>query len=122
MLNKIIVHGRITKDIELKRTNSGKGVTNFSVAVDRDRKNPDGERDVDFLDVVAWDKTAEFISKYFSKGSEIVLSGRLQVRTWKDEAGSSRRAAEIVVESVDFCGTKKESSVVEIEDDGSLPF
>ena len=85
MLNKIILMGRLTRDPELRRTGSGTAVTSFALAVDRDFKGQGGEKETDFIDVVAWRNTAEFVSKYFTKGRMAVVEGRLQIRDWKDK-------------------------------------
>ena len=108
MLNKIIVMGRLTRDPELRRTQSGIAVTSFSVACDRDFKNQAGEKETDFIDVVAWRNTAEFVSKYFSKGRMAVVEGRLQIRDWTDNNGNKRRSAEIVADNVYFGDSKRE--------------
>lgn len=111
MLNHITIMGRLTRDPELRRTGSGTAVVSFSVAVERDFPNKDtGERDVDFINCVAWRHTGEFVSKYFEKGSMIVVAGRLQIRNWTDDNGNKRTTAEIVAEDVYFGGPKKESS------------
>ncbi len=103
MLNHIVIMGRLTRDPELRRTNSGLAVASFSVAVDRDfGKNENGERETDFIDCVAWRQTGEFVSKYFTKGSMIVVSGRLQIRSWNDKDGNKRRTAEVVADNVYF--------------------
>ena len=107
MLNHITIMGRLTKDPELRRTGSGIAVASFTLAVDRDRKNDDGEREVDFIDCVAWRQTGEFVSKYFTRGSMAVVSGRLQIRTWTDKDGNKRRNAEVVSDSVYFGDSKK---------------
>lgn len=98
MLNKIVVMGRLTRDPELRRTQSGLSVTSFSVACDRDFKNQSGEKETDFIDCVAWRNTAEFVCKYFSKGRMAVVEGRLQLRDWQDNNGNKRRSAEIVAD------------------------
>ena len=109
MLNHIVIMGRLTRDPELRRTGSGIAVASFSVAVDRDFGGRDGgERETDFIDCVAWRQTGEFVSKYFTKGSMIVVSGRLQIRSWTDKDGNKRVAVEIVANSVSFCGYNKE--------------
>lgn len=108
MLNRIIAMGRITKDIELRRTDSGKPVASFSIACERDFKDDSGQRATDFLDVVAWNKTAEFVNQYFAKGRMAVVSGRLQIRTWTDKEGNNRRSAEIVAENVYFGDSKQD--------------
>ena len=110
MLNKIFIMGRLTRDPELRRTQSGTAVTSFSLAVDRDFKSQSGEKETDFIDVVAWRSTAEFVSKYFTKGSMIVVSGRLQIRNWTDKEGNKRRSAEIVAESVYFGDSKRDGN------------
>ena len=107
MLNFSIIMGRLTRDVELRRTNSGKPVASFTVAVDRDFA-PDGqERETDFIDCVAWNGTAEFVEKYFKKGSMIVVKGRLQIRSWTDKDGNKRRNAEIIADNVYFGDSKK---------------
>ena len=88
MLNKIFLMGRLTRDPELRRTQSGTAVASFALAVDRDYKDQDGQRETDFVDIVAWRSTAEFVSKYFSKGRMAVVEGRLQVRSWTDKDGA----------------------------------
>ena len=111
MLNHIIIMGRLTRDPELRRTGSGLAVANFSVAVERDFPNKEtGEKEVDFIDCIAWRHTGEFVSKYFAKGSMIVVSGRLQIRTWTDKDGNSRKTAEIVCDNVYFGESKKDNS------------
>ena len=109
-LNRITLQGRITKDIELRYTNSGKAVTSFTIAVDRDRKDANGDRGVDFVDCTAWEKTAEFAAQYFGKGSQTVVDGRLQFRKWKDKDGNNRRNAEVLVAYMYFCGSKAENA------------
>ena len=120
MLNKIFIMGRLTRDPELRRTGSGTAVTSFSLAVDRDFKSQSGEKETDFIDVVAWRNTAEFVSKYFSKGRMAVVEGRLQIRDW------------IVADSVYFGDSKRDGGETaqsepqggfsEIEDAGDFPF
>ncbi len=103
MLNHITIMGRLTRDPELRRTGSGIAVASFTVAVDRDfGKNENGEKETDFIDCVAWRATGEFVSKYFTKGSMIVVSGRLQVRSWTDKEGNKRRTAEVVADNCYF--------------------
>ena len=109
-LNRITLQGRMTKDLELRCTNSGKSVTSFTLAVDRDRKDSSGNRGVDFVDCTIWDKGAEFACQYFGKGSQAVVDGRLQFREWKDKDGNNRRNAEVLVENIYFCGSKAENS------------
>ena len=108
MLNHIVIMGRLTRDPELRRTGSGVAVTSFSLAVDRDFAPKDGgERETDFIDCVAWRQTGEFVSKYFTKGSMIVVSGRLQIRNWNDKDGNKRRSAEVVADNVYFGESKR---------------
>lgn len=136
MLNHIVLMGRLTRDPELRRTGSGVAVTSFTLAVDRDFVDKQsGEKGCDFIDVVSWRSTAEFVSKYFSKGKMAVVSGRLETRDWTDKEGRKRRNAEVVAENVYFGDSKKEQApgggipimpgedyaVIEGEDDG-CPF
>ena len=102
MLNKAILMGRLTRDPELRHTPSNMAVTSFTLAIDRDRKGQSGERQTDFIDVVAWRHTAEFVNKYFHKGSMMVVSGRLQMRDWTDKDGNKRTSAEVVADNVYF--------------------
>ena len=107
MLNKIIIMGRLTRDPELRRTGSGTAVTSFFLACDRDFKSQSGEKETDFIEVVAWKNTAEFVSKYFSKGRMAVVEGRLQIRDWTDKAGNKRTTAEVVADKVYFADSKR---------------
>ncbi len=131
MLNNCTLMGRLTKDPELRYANGETAVASFTIACDRDTTNRDGERETDFVDVVVWRSTAEFVSKYFSKGSEIIVNGRLHIRPWKDKDGNNRRSAEIVAYNTYFAGRAKRdaqgtdtpyNAVFEEEDDGELPF
>ena len=108
MLNKWTGMGRLTKDPELRRTGSGTAVTSFTIAVDRDRKSKDGDREADFVDVVAWRQTAEFVSQYFTKGRMAIVEGRLQFREYTDREGNKRKATEIMAENVYFGDSKKD--------------
>ena len=108
MLNRIILMGRLTRDPELRRTGSGTAVTSFSLAVDRDFKSQSGEKETDFIDIVAWRNTAEFVSKYFTKGRMAVVEGRLQIRDWTDKDGGKRRSAEVVADNVYFGDSKRD--------------
>lgn len=111
MLNHITIMGRLTRDPELRRTGSGTAVASFTLAVDRDFSGKDSkEKETDFIDCVAWRNTAEFVSKYFSKGRMAVASGRLQIRTFTDKEGNKRRVAEVVADNVYFADSKKEAS------------
>ena len=110
MLNHITIMGRLVRDPELRRTGSGIAVASFTVAVDRDfGKNENGEKETDFIDCVAWRQTGEFVSKYFNKGRMIVVSGRLQVRSWTDKDGNKRRTAEVVADNCYFGDSKRDS-------------
>ena len=140
MLNRIVLMGRLTRDPELRKTQSDTPVCSFSLAVDRDYKR-DGEKETDFIDVVAWRSTAEFVSKYFTKGRMAAVEGRLQIRDWTDKEGGKRRSAEVIVNSIYFGDSKKDgdsstgnyraagapvdvsaSDFTDVEDDGELPF
>lgn len=107
MLNVCTIMGRLTRDPELRRTGSGAAVTSFTVAVDRDRAPEGQKKETDFIDCVAWQQTGKFVDKYFSKGSMIVVSGRLQIRRWSDKDGNKRRTAEVVADNVYFGEAKK---------------
>ena len=136
MLNHIVLMGRLTRDPELRHTGSGIAVASFSLAVDRDFKSQGGEKETDFIDIVAWRSTADFVSKFFTKGRMAVVEGRLQIRDWKDKDGNNRRSAEVVAEHVYFGDSKQRSEsdtasappasgdFREIPDDekGELPF
>ena len=116
MLNHITIMGRLTRDPELRRTGSGVAVASFTVAVDRDFGGRDGgEKETDFIDCVAWRQTGEFVSKYFTKGRMIVVSGRLQIRSWNDKDGNKRRTAEVVADNCYFGDSKREG-------EGNAPF
>ena len=110
MLNHIVIMGRLTRDPELRSTQSGVSVTSFTVAVDRDFGGRDGgERQTDFIDCVAWRQTGEFVSKYFHKGSMIVVSGRLQSRKWQDRDGNNRTNWEVIADNVYFGESRRDS-------------
>lgn len=109
MLNHIVLMGRLTRDPELRRTGSGVAVASFTLAVDRDFGGRDGgEKETDFIDIVAWRNTAEFAAKYFTKGRMAVVSGRLQIRNWNDKEGNKRRSAEIVADNIYFGDSKRD--------------
>lgn len=112
MLNYIVLQGRFCKDPELRRTQSGTAVASFTLAVSRDFSDKDK---ADFIDVVAWKSTAEFVSKYFSKGRTAVVSGRLQMRDWTDKEGNKRRSAEVIAENVYFGDSKRETLLSNID-------
>ena len=133
MLNKAILMGRLVKDPELRSTTNGTPVASFTLAVNR-RGKDDG---TDFLDIVAWNKTAEFVSKYFTKGQQVAVAGRIQSRTWEDSNGNKRKSVEIVAEEVHFAESKRSGGGDAIgdpmaalgggfaampDDDGDLPF
>ena len=135
MLNRCIIMGRMTRDPELRSTNSGKSVTSFTIACERDMKDKDGSRATDFIDCVAWGPTAEFAAKYFGKGRMAIIDGRIQVRYWTDKNGNKRKSAEIQVSNIYFADSKKdeytapqypqqnnEFQEIEDEEPGNLPF
>lgn len=141
MLNHVTIMGRLTRNPELRHTGSNIPVATFTLAVDRDRKNQNGEKETDFIDIVAWRSTGEFVSKFFTKGQMAVVSGRLQIRDWTDKDGNKRRSAEVIADSVYFGESKKDGNDVSggyppqysahseptgfailEDDDGSLPF
>lgn len=107
MLNKGILMGRLTRDPELRHTQSGTAVCSFTLAIDRDRKDANGEKQTDFIDCVTWGKQAEFASQWFSKGMMVIVVGRIQSRKWQDQNGNNRTAIELNCEEVSFGETKK---------------
>jgi len=132
-MNKLILKGRISTDIEIKFTQSNKKIAKFSVAVRRDFRNQQGEYESDFFNCSAFGNTAEFLEKYFTKGQEILLIGRLQNRSWETESGEKRYATDVIVDNVEFCGFKKQNNNETVEvtetttvdlnlDKDSLPF
>ena len=132
MLNHIIIHGRLTQDVELKQTQSGVSVCNFTVAVDRSYSKGE-DKITDFFTVVCWRGLADMVSKYFGKGKEIIVSGEMQSRKWQDNDGNNRVSWEIQADTVDFCGNKGNNTpatenatqgefVAVADDDDSLPF
>ena len=132
MLNRIVLMGRLTRDPELRHTGNGTAVASFSLAVDRDFKSQSGEKETDFVDIVAWRSTADFVSKYSIKGRMAVVEGRLQIRDWTDKDGGKRRSAEVVAEHVYFGdSTRSESDTppasgdfreIPEDEEGDLPF
>ena len=138
MLNKVFIMGRMTRDPELRHTQSGTAVASFTLAVERDFKDKTtGERTTDFIDCVAWRGTAEFVSRFFAKGRMAVVVGSLQIRDWTDKEGNKRRTAEVIAESVYFGDSKRDpldkladdaapvapaGEFAELDDDGELPF
>lgn len=125
MLNRITLQGRMVREPELRYSTSGTAIASFTLACDRDF----GEKQTDFIDVVAFKHTAEFISKFMTKGRMAIVTGRLQIREWQDKEGHKRRSAEVVADSVYFGDSKKEnasggseSAFTPYEDDGDLPW
>jgi single-strand DNA-binding protein len=118
MLNKIVVMGRFTADAELRSTQGGKNVTSFTLAVNRDFKGQNGERETDFINCVAWNGTADFVTRYFKKGSMAIVSGRLQTRNYETTDGQKRTATEIVAENVYFGESKRDTAESETADSG----
>lgn len=110
MLNVVAIMGRLARDPELRQTTTGKNVASFRIACDRGRRDANGQSQADWLDVVAWDRTAEFVCKYFQKGSLIAIDGRLQTRQYQDKNGQNRTVVEIVAQNVSFCGSKESTS------------
>lgn len=128
MLNHIVIMGRLTAAPELRYTQSNTPVASFTLAVDRDYQQGGSERQTDFIPCVAWRGTAEFVSKYFTKGSMAAVSGRLQLRDWTDKDGNKRRTAEVVADNIYFGESKKRDASPDVpfeelpDDDGELPF
>lgn len=135
-LNHIVIMGRLTRDPELRYTKDNTAVTSFTLAVDRDFKSRGGEKEVDFIDCVAWRNTAEFVCKYFYKGRMAVVDGRLQLRDRTDRDGNKNRAAEVLASSVYFADSRRQDATsyeahipdaqnggfTELEEDGEIPF
>lgn len=137
-LNRIVLQGRLGADPELRTTPTGVEVATVNIAVDRDRKDADGNRLSDWVTIVAWRNTAKFLSQYFQKGKTLIVDGRLQMRNWTDKDGNKRTSAEVVAENIYFCGENKKEETyappqsygapaadqfAELrEDDGELPF
>ena len=127
-MNHVTLMGRLTRDPELRHTNSGTAVVSFTIAVEHRASQ---ETHTDFIDIVAWKGTAEFVSKYFTKGQMIALHGRLSIREWTDKDGNKRKSAEVVAGNVYFTDSKKshtegaepaQAEFEDIDDDGDLPF
>ena len=108
MLNKVVIMGRLARDPELRRTQSGVSVTSFRIACNRDFKPQGGEAETDWIDIVAWRNTAEFVSKYFQKGRVAIVEGRLQTRDWTDKDGNKRTAVEVVADNIYFGDSKRD--------------
>lgn len=143
MINSVVLMGRLTADPELRTTTTGKSVCSFSIAVDRGYSKNAEERQADFINIVAWESTANFVCRYFSKGSMIAIQGQIQTRRYEDKTGAKRTAFEVIAREVSFCGSKSETGTVsrpaapeqppvyqnanqgdfeEITDDEDLPF
>lgn len=112
MLNRVCMMGRLGKDPEMRQTTTGKSVASFRIACDRGRKDANGQNAVDWFDVIAWEKSAEFVCKYFQKGSLIVVDGRLQTRKYQDKNGNNRTVVEIVADNLNFGGSKQDTGSV----------
>ena len=110
MLNRVLIMGRLARDPELRRTQSGISVTSFRIACDRDFKSQSGEKATDWIDIVAWRQTAEFVSKYFAKGRMAIVEGRLQTRDWTDKDGNKRTAVEVVADNIYFGDSKRDGA------------
>ena len=109
MINSAVIIGRICHDLELRTTSSNTSVTNFTVAVDRNYQKQGEEKQTDFIDVVAWRQTADFVCRYFKKGSMIAVQGSIQTRNYEDKNGNKRTSVEIVADNVSFCGSKADN-------------
>ncbi len=120
-LNKVVIMGRLARDPELRRTQSGVSVTSFRIACDRDFKSQSGEKETDWIDIVAWRNTAEFVSKYFTKGRMAIVEGRLQTRDWTDKDGNKRTAVEVVADNVYFGDSKRDGDSSYSNNYGSAP-
>lgn len=122
MLNHITLAGRLVKNPELRRTQNGTAVASFTLACERDFKNESGDREVDFIDCVAWRKTAELVSGYFTKGRMAIVSGRMQIRGWTDKDGNRRKSAEILVDNIYFGDSKPQAEEAATEATGAEPY
>lgn len=114
-MNFVSMCGRLTKDVELRQTNSGVAVASFAIAVDRRTKNAEGRREADFFDCVAWRQTAEFIKNYFGKGRKILLTGSLQNREYTAQDGTKRRITEIIVDQVEFADSRQDAQGIQLD-------
>ena len=122
-MNRVCLSGNLCKDVELKKTSSKKAVVSNTIAVSRDFKNDDGEYETDFIDIVVWEKTAEYLSKYAKKGDRIELVGKWQVRKYQTSDGKNRVVSECVVEWLKITNPRKQEEPQQVEeDDDSLPF
>ena len=121
MLNVVVLMGRLVADPQLRQTTTGKNVASFRVACDRGRRDANGQNQADFFDVVAWDRSAEFVCRYFQKGSMIAIDGRLQSRNYQDKNGNNRTAIEFVVDNIYFAGPKQDNQQGTVDDGGTNP-
>lgn len=119
MLNVVAIMGRLAADPQLRQTTTGKNVASFRIACDRGRRDANGQSQADWLDVVAWDRTAEFVCKYFQKGSLIAIDGRLQSRSYQDKNGNNRTAFAVVAENINFSGSKGTNK--QVDEGGEAP-
>ena len=110
MLNVVAIMGRLARDPEMRQTTTGKNVASFRIACDRGRRDANGQSVADWIDVVAWDRQAEFVCRYFQKGSLIVVDGRLQSRQYQDKTGANRTAVEVVASNINFAGPKSSNA------------
>ena len=137
MLNRVVLVGRLTRDPDLRYTPNGVAVANFNIAVNRPFSNQQGNREADFINIVAWGSSADFVARYFGKGDMIAVEGRLKIRNWTDESGANRKTAEIEADRLHFCGGKSnrdepehvepdagrgDDDFREIPDDEEMPF
>lgn len=122
MLNHITLAGRLVRNPELRRTQNGTAVASFTLACERDFKNESGDREVDFIDCVAWRKTAELVSSYFTKGRMAIVSGRMQIRGWTDKDGNRSKSAEILVDNIYFGDSKPQTEGAATEATGAEPY
>lgn len=119
MLNVVAIMGRLARDPELRQTTTGKSVASFRIACDRGRRDANGQSQADWIDVVAWDRQAEFVCKYFQKGSLIAIDGRLQSRSYQDKNGNNRTAFAVVAENINFGGSKGTNK--QVDEGGEAP-
>ena len=119
MINSVVLMGRLVADAEMRTTTTGKSVATFRIAVDRGFVRAGEERQADFITVVAWERTAEFVCRYFSKGSMIAVQGSIQTRSYEDKTGAKRTAFEVVAREVSFCGSKNESGTASVANTGA---
>ena len=121
MLNKVILQGNLATEPDIRHTQSGTAVSSFRLAVNRDYKSQDGTRETDFINIVAWRGAAEFVGKYFTKGQQAVIEGRLQVRQYTDREGNKRSVTEVVASNIYFCGQRRDNPMTADLSDGEPP-